>query len=203
MNWFPEKFEECELDTVILVAGMPGAGKSIVSEAARTLGLRIVRMGDIIREIAAENSKPPSDEVLGYISQKIRELHGRDIVARAALHIACSEEHGGPVLVEGVRSPEEVEYFRRHSRRCLTIAVHSPPNVRYQRLLARGRKDDPKSWEEFKTRDERELALGLGSVIALADIILVNHEKRPEDLFVEAKSILEKVIGVYSSDARG
>lgn len=203
MPWSPEKLRECELDTVVLVAGMPGAGKSIVSEAAKALGYRIVRMGDIIREIALESSKPLSDEVLGRVSQMIREQYGRDIVARAALHMVCTEEHAGPTLIEGVRSMEEVEFFRRHSRNCIIIAVHSPPRVRYQRLLARGRRDDPRSWEEFRTRDERELAFGLGSVIALADIVLVNHEKQIEDLIAEAKSILGRILlSMHASDAR-
>lgn len=185
---------ECRLPLVVLVAGMPGAGKSIVSEAARELGFRVIRMGDIIRQIAARSGVVLSDEVLGSVSQRIRELYGRDIVARVALHLACTDDKLGPVLVEGVRSLDEVSYLREHSAKCITIAVHAPPFIRYQRLLSRGRSDDPKSWEEFKARDERELTFGLGSVIALADFILINHEKSLGEVFEEAKKILVKVL---------
>jgi dephospho-CoA kinase len=79
----------------------------------------------------------------------------------------------GLVVVEGLRSLDEVEAFKRVFN-VAVLAVHSPPEQRFQRLLKRKRSDDPRNMEEFRERDYRELAVGVGSVIALADNMIVN-----------------------------
>jgi len=55
------------------------------------------------------------------------------------------------------------------------VAVHASPRTRYERLISRGRSDDPKNWEDFAERDLRELSVGIGNVIALAEEMLVNE----------------------------
>jgi methylmalonyl-CoA mutase cobalamin-binding subunit len=42
-------------------------------------------------------------------------------------------------------------------------------------LRERGRDDDPSDWSVFRERDIREISVGLGGVIALSDIMLVNE----------------------------
>jgi dephospho-CoA kinase len=54
------------------------------------------------------------------------------------------------------------------------MAVHAPPEVRFSRLFSRRRSDDPSGWEVFRERDMRELSVGLGNVIALSELMLVN-----------------------------
>ena len=73
------------------------------------------------------------------------------------------------------------------------VAVHSSPETRYERLVARGRSDDPKSWEEFADRDARELGVGIGDVIALAQEMLVN-ETSFEDMSAASEAVLSRVI---------
>ncbi|WP_243674686.1 AAA family ATPase [Vulcanisaeta distributa] len=38
-----------------MITGLPGSGKTIVSDVARELGLPVVTMGDIIREEAVKS----------------------------------------------------------------------------------------------------------------------------------------------------
>jgi dephospho-CoA kinase len=57
----------------------------------------------------------------------------------------------------------------------ITVAIHASPKTRFQRLLSRKRSDDPNTWEVFFERDSRELDVGLGDVIALADLVLINE----------------------------
>ncbi|HXZ98038.1 MAG TPA: hypothetical protein VED24_01585, partial [Candidatus Acidoferrum sp.] len=56
----------------------------------------------------------------------------------------------------------------------------------------RGRSDDPKSWQEFAERDARELGVGIGNVIALAQEMLVN-EKSFEDMNALSDTVLSRV----------
>jgi len=189
-----ESLKECTLPLVVLVTGMPGSGKSVVSEAARKVGYGVVRMGDAIREIAAELGRQATDESLGDIAISIRAKYGAEIVARLTLHKACTVYKSTPVVIEGVRSLEEVNFFKRHATRCYLVAVHASPKTRFSRLARRGRSDDPHNWEEFVRRDLRELSMGLGSVIALADILLINEEKPLEEFVEEAVKILSRLL---------
>jgi len=70
--------------------------------------------------------------------------------------------------------------------------VHAPPKVRFSRLVRRARSDDPSTWEVFHERDMRELGVGLGNVIALAEKILVN-DGTIEEFKVKVKNILLSV----------
>jgi dephospho-CoA kinase len=85
------------------------------------------------------------------------------------------------VVLDGVRSPAEVEYLREIGP-ARVLAIHASPQRRFERLRLRGRPDDPSSPEELAARDRTELALGAGEVIALADGMIVNEGIAPPAL---------------------
>jgi len=43
---------------IFCITGMPGSGKSLVADAAKQLGFRVVSMGDVIREEAERRGVP-------------------------------------------------------------------------------------------------------------------------------------------------
>lgn len=183
----------------ILVAGLPGAGKSIVVEAARSLKLPVFSMGDVVREEATRRGLDKSAENLRAIALELREERGPQVIAEMTVEKIMSKASGSEVvLIDGVRSWDEVEYFSSVFSQIILISVHAPPKIRFKRLLKRGRKDDPKSWEDFIKRDEVELRLGLGKVIALSDIIFLNYNKSKEEAIKEAKRLLTEVISCGS-----
>jgi dephospho-CoA kinase len=56
------------------------------------------------------------------------------------------------------------------------MAVHASPETRFTRLFHRRRSDDAADWEVFHKRDTRELSVGLGNAIAMAEYVVVNEE---------------------------
>jgi dephospho-CoA kinase len=56
------------------------------------------------------------------------------------------------------------------------VGVLSPLRLRYSRLSGRNRPDDPKMLKELEERDRVELSVGLGEVLALSDIYIINEE---------------------------
>lgn len=159
---------------LILITGMPGSGKTTAARYLAELGYRVVNLGDEVRRIAEERGLKPSRENLLKLAEELRRNGGRDAVARRCIeHIKA--EGWERIAVDGIRSLEEVEAFREAFGDALLIAIHASPRTRFERLKIRGRLDDPKSWDEFYARDLEELRLGLGSAIALADIIIVNE----------------------------
>jgi len=174
------------LKKIICLTGMPGAGKSVFSEVARGLGLRVVVMGDVVRDEALKRQLTPTQETLGKLMVEMRRTFGSAVIAERCFHEVDATE--GPVVIEGVRSLAELRAFRKRYGSVWVVAVHSSARSRFKRLKERGRPDDPKTWREFNLRDMRELRVGIGNVIALADFVLVNEgsitrfKRKAEDL---------------------
>jgi dephospho-CoA kinase len=161
---------------VVGVAGMPGSGKSLVVEVARQSGYDIIVMGDVVREEVERQHLEPSPENIGKIMLELRQKEGKGAVAKRCIpKIAKTERR--KVIVDGIRSPSEVEEFKNHFKEFVLLAVHSSPETRFRRLYNRKRSDDPESWEVFHARDMRELGVGLGEAIAMAEHIIINEER--------------------------
>lgn len=180
------------MSLAICIAGMPGSGKGVVAEVARSMGLKVVSMGDVIRREAEKGGLPANGKTLGRLMIEMREKMGASVVAELCLKEL--EERVDVAVFEGVRSLAEVEAFRRRFRRAVVIAVHAPPRLRFRRLKLRGRSDDPSSIKEFRERDERELKTGLGELLALADYAIVN-DSTLKAARRKAEKVLKKVLG--------
>ena len=176
---------------VVGLVGMPGAGKSIVVNVAREIGYGFVVMGDEVREEAKKRSMEPTPENLGRIMLELRRREGEATIAKRCIP-KIENEIRSKVIVDGVRSLSEVEEFKNHFPRFTLIAVHAAPETRFKRLYHRQRSDDPKNWEIFRERDLRELGVGLGDAMAVAEYMIVNEE-RLDVAKVKAKEVLRRI----------
>ena len=177
--------------TLVVLVGMPGAGKSLASTVAKRLGVPVFVSGDVIRMEAKKRGLDPTRTNLGRLMLEIRRSEGMGAVARRVLPLI--EAAVSPVIVyEGARNMEEIEELRKYYT-VLTVAIHASPASRYRRLLRRKRRDQPKSWKQFLERDERELKVGLGRVIALADRMIEN-ENTKDQLRRQTGRVLKKVL---------
>ena len=158
---------------LILLTGMAGSGKTTLSGIIRESGLRVVTMGDVIRDLAKQQGLDPTPENMGHLAEEIRK-GGPDAVARSCVEMLKSGPDGLTV-VDGIRSLAEVEAFKDNFDVVL-IALWASPLSRFKRLTRRGRSDDPKTWEEFKEREHRELGFGIGEAIASSDYIIKNDD---------------------------
>jgi dephospho-CoA kinase len=158
---------------VVGLTGMPGSGKSLVVDTARDLGYAIVTMGDLVREQTRLRGLEPTPQNVGKVMLELRVEDGNFVIAKKCIPKIEEQTHH-KVLVDGLRSQFEADIFKEHFQKFTVVAVHAPPQIRFHRLSRRGRSDDPKMWEVFHERDMRELGVGLGTVIALSEKILVN-----------------------------
>jgi len=177
---------------VIGVTGMPGAGKDTVRDIVREYGYPVIVMGDEVRAEATRRGVKLTSENLGKIMLQIRAEEGPDAIAKRCIRKIRGLDVN-VIVIDGLRSPHEVESFRREFPNFRVIAIHASPRTRFKRLLKRGRSDDPKDWETFCARDRRELSVGIGEVIAMADYMIIN-EGSIERLRREVKKVVERVI---------
>jgi len=160
---------------VVGLAGMPGSGKSLVVDVARELGYAIVVMGDVVREETARCGLALTPQNVGKVMLQLRADGGVTFVAQKCIP-KIEAQTSSKVLVDGLRSLAEVDAFKGHFAKFSIIAVHASPETRFNRLFSRRRSDDPSGWAVFHERDMRELSVGLGNVIAMAERMIVNED---------------------------
>ncbi len=161
---------------VVGLTGMPGAGKSLAVEVAKVMGYGIVVMGDVVREETTKRGLESTPENIGKIMLELRQNEGKGVMAQRSIpKIEHTKEQ--KIIVDGIRSLSEIEEFKKHFRNFVLVAVHASPETRFKRLFSRRRSDDPENWEIFHKRDVRELSVGLGEAIAMAEYVVVNEEE--------------------------
>lgn len=176
---------------VIGLAGMPGSGKSLAVDTAREMGYDVVVMGDVIRQETLKRGLELTPQNVGKVMLELRQEGGNYVIAQKC--IPKIEEQTRPkVLVDGLRSLYEAEIFKEHFAKFSLVVVHASPETRFNRLFNRHRSDDPKEWKVFHERDMRELSVGLGNVIAMAEQMIVNDNSF-EHVKAKVKESLERI----------
>lgn len=184
------------------ITGLPGSGKSIISRLAKNEGVHIISMGDVVRKEAERQQCSP-----GAAAVNLRKKYGNNVIAERCVeeiqnhsrdrinknsvtkiyktnnnkqsHRKFKKVEQDVYIIEGIRSPFEVNIFRRNFRNFKIIAIHSNPETRFNRLKRRKRSDDSANYKTFLDRDRRELKFGIGNVIATADFMLINEGPIP------------------------
>jgi dephospho-CoA kinase len=177
--------------TILVIVGMPGAGKSLASSVMKTKGIPVFVSGDIIRTEARKRKLKFTRKNLGELMLKIRREEGMGAVAKRLVPIV-EKANAEFVVYEGARSVEEVDELRRKYH-VVTIAIHASREARFQRLQRRGRSDKPRGWADFTERDDRELGVGIAKLIALADRTVENEDSK-DDLKRRMRRVLQVVL---------
>jgi len=162
---------------LLCITGMPCAGKTTAIKILMDK-FPVISMGDAIREEMKE--KGINKDMREY-STDVRKIDNSYVAKLCLPALKKVERFSNVCVVDGVRNYEEVEEFRKFYDTVL-IAIHASPKKRYERFMARKRKDDNLTYEGFINRDIVELKWGLGEVIALSDVIIVNEEDDIEKL---------------------
>lgn len=174
---------------IVAITGMPGAGKSTAAKALEVHGFELVVMGDVIREETRRRGLEPNEKNTGKVMLELRREYGPGAVAEVCLRsIKAMKEK--VVIVDGLRSLAEAEVFASHGK-VKVLAIHASPERRFRLLSERARSDAPTSREGFDEREKRELTIGVGDAVALADDVLSNEHDTPEELGNRAVELVE------------
>ncbi len=197
---------------IIGFVGLPGSGKGEASKIARDHGLAVVVMGDVIRQEAARQNLEPTDRNLGRIGNALRAKDGPDAIARRTLDRVMATGKD-VVVVDGLRSKAEADFFRAHAEVFHLVEVYAPAKERLKWLATRGRPDDPGSSPQnegdiaiisqqdrcaaaLEERESREMGWGMYEAIKAADMSLRND--RSLDDF---RKNVEMVLRLLGADA--
>lgn len=184
---------------LIGIVGMPGSGKSAVFKVAPKFNIPVVSMGDIVRHETLRRGLKLTPENVGNTAVELRREYGKDAIAVFCLrYIEEKYKNEDIVIIDGIRSMYEVDYFRKHYPLTI-VAIHSSPKTRFKRLKKRKREDDTSEWRSFVERDMLELDFTLGNVIALADYMIVN-EGDYNTYLNNLEEMLKKIISSWKKE---
>lgn len=210
---------------IIGFVGLPGSGKGEASQIARQHGLAVVVMGDVIRQEAARQGLEPTDHNLGRIGNALRASDGPQAVAKKTFEraIATGKE---VVVVDGLRSREEADFFRAHADEFHLVEVCAPVQARLKWLAARGRPDDPfkspaneggerdakiilsckepdsQAAAALEQRECREMGWGMSEAMKIADL-KIRNDGNLDDFREDVLRLLGLLVaGMTSSDEK-
>jgi dephospho-CoA kinase len=156
---------------------MPGSGKEEFVKIASSEGIKVVRMGDVVREEVKSRGLKATDEKVGGYANSEREKYGLGIWAERTVPLVKDDV----VLIDGIRGDAEIEAFKKaFGDDLILIGIHTSPKMRYERIKQRNREDATITWDAFKKRELRELRWGIGSAIAQCDHVIINESTLKE-----------------------
>ena len=171
---------------------MPGSGKSTIVSALKAKGIEVLNLGDGVRAEAKRRNLEPTGDNLGKLMLELRKKNGAGAIAEL-LTESIKNSQSKVIIVDGVRSTTEIEVLRNVGFVKL-LSIEATADIRYKFLSSRGRSDDPLTREKLEERDNRELGIGIGESIAIADETIVNSDITLDELTERAHKVIEKWI---------
>ena len=92
-----------------------------------------------------------------------------------------------------MRRPNDVILPKKVFKDILIIFVDASPEIRFKRLQERKRPGFPKTYEEFKEHEKREIKLfKFNETIRFADCRILNDDASKESLYRKVDEVLKK-----------
>ena len=177
---------------IVCLTGMPGSGKSTIVSALKARGLEALNLGDGVRAEAKRRNIEPTGDNLGKLMLELREKNGPGAIADL-LTEPIKNSQSKIIIIDGVRSTAEIEVLKNVGSVKL-LSIEAAADTRYNFLRSRGRSDDPETREKFEERDNRELGVGIGESISIADETIVNSDITLDELTERAYKVIKKWI---------
>ena len=182
---------------IIGIVGQIASGKGIlVKYLVKKLGFVSFSLSSIVHaELREKGTKEFTRQTLQDMGDELRQGYGDDVLARR-LNEVIKGQKKDRVVIEGIRNPGEIEFLKKKPGFIL-IGVKAKHELRFKRLLSRGKEWDPKNYNDFLKIDRRDIGVGqeksgqqVGRCLAYSDYVLTNNkdakdfEGKIEKLFV-------------------
>ncbi len=168
---------------IIGVVGQIACGKGIlVDYLIKKLGFISFSLSSILHnELEKKNIKEFARKTLQDMGDELRKRYGDSILAKRAIKTLLKQGKDR-VVIEGIRNPGEIEFLKKNPNFIL-IGVKAKRELRFKRLLSRGKPWDPKNWNDFVKVDRRDLGVGqgksgqqVGKCLVYCDYVLTNNK---------------------------
>lgn len=160
---------------LIGVSGTFGSGKDVLAHLLeREHGFSHVSTSDLVREEAMRRYGQIERPILRRTAEECRRQNG------AGYFVQLGLDKPRPLIFSGIRSLGEMKAIKQAGG--LIVFIDAPLEVRYERMVERGRDNEMKiSLDEFREREEKEMYSGpsdtdfnIREIGKQADVVLDN-----------------------------
>lgn len=179
--------------TVIVLVGMPGAGKSTLVDYLATKNIPSVYFGGITVNEVKRRGLEVNEANEKMVREELRANEGLGVMAKRIIpQIEELWQTNDTVVADGLYSWTEYKIFKeKFGSNAVIIAVAAPRSMRHERLACRPIR--PLTEEQVTAREYAEIEnIEKGGPIANADYTLVNS-KDPQWLIDQLDSVLQTI----------
>ena len=146
---------------------------------------------DFYRDVFLKEMKrrklEPTKQNASKLGDELRKERGRGVMAELLYSKIDAED----AVITGIRSPEEVEFFRSKTPKFYLILVEASPEKRFERRDS----TEPSTYSEFLARDERDFKhKGMEAVFLMADYAIEN-DGTMEELHAKVDEVMDSIAG--------
>jgi len=164
---------------IIGVTGSIAAGKETLTGFFREKGFIYFETSALLKEELSKRGLALTRENMQNLGDELRKEHGIGALMKLMLEKIEPEKN---YVFDSLRNPGEADFLRNEVKDFFLIAVDAPREVRFKRLIGRGKPSDPKTWDDFLRIDEKDLGdknnlLGqqVRKCIETADFKIINN----------------------------
>lgn len=162
-----------------IVVGLSCAGKTTIAEyMVDTKSFLHIEASDFMHLIYLETHGEKSDVKIGEFARQVLEKRPT-LVAERVLEF-LETYNWSNIVITGFRKNEEIDYIHDNyltSGEIKIIKINASENVRKNRKIVRNRNESEMSTEDFHSRDERELSMGLTSIFSRNDLVEIENNE--------------------------
>lgn len=174
ISWSQEK------KVILVIVGLPGAGKTEAANYFKAKGLPVISLGKIINDYISKHKLSHSIENHKKIALELRAKYGKEaMVVLNEEKIEESFKKNNIVVIEGMRSFEEYLYLKKKfpNKKIFLLCIYADKEIRWQRIKKRKTRSDLKG----EGRDLHELInLNMAPTIAFCDYLIKNNFSKQE-----------------------
>jgi dephospho-CoA kinase len=137
---------------LIGLTGTNGSGKGEAASFFIKKGYAYFSLSDILRNVLRGKGQEITRDNLIQMGNAMREEFSPDILAQLVM-----KKVKGDSVIDSIRNPKEVEYFRKQEGFIL-ISVDALPEIRYERVKKRGREESVLTLKEFIDKEAEEMS---------------------------------------------
>lgn len=166
---------------IIGLVGPFGSGCSYVAQKiVDNHSYKLLSLSQVLRDEFHKkhpHKKTPTRKELQDFGNSLRDNNGTDYLARKVSE-KIEQDPGNNYVVDSIRNPEEINYFRKNFAEFFLFGVFAEPDLRWKRVCTMYN-NDRRSFDEDDKRDSNdgfEYGQRVTDSFRMADIILLNNE---------------------------
>jgi len=181
-----------------MIIGLTGKNASGKGEAVKFLeerGFISFSLSHVIRDELKNSGKQITRNNLIQMGNKLRHERGPGILAEI---ISKKIDPNRNYVIDSIRNPYEIETLRRNKDFYL-LNIESSPEIRFERIKARNRENDPKTFKEFmeieatETSSDNNLHQQIEKCQEMADHTVTNNNSL-EHFHENLLNVLQKIM---------